>query len=151
MSVEVSLNGHDWTYDNVDYSYYDAFVEAFWPKVGKVEGGTDISVKGYGFANTGNDLLCRFGSEKRPLKCKKSPDCTFQAKYVSDNEIICTSPEAADVSYADNGEPIGKGPIDLEVSVHDREFTKNGIKFAYYEEPKLIAPKISVSGADGGE
>jgi hypothetical protein len=26
VDVEISLNGHDWTHDEVKYSYYDAFV-----------------------------------------------------------------------------------------------------------------------------
>jgi hypothetical protein len=68
VSVEVSLNGIDFTQDKVKYSYYDAFVLDLSPHIGKTEGGTQIAVKGYGFADTGQ-LKCRFGSDQNPLLC----------------------------------------------------------------------------------
>jgi len=137
VPVEVSTNGYDWTQDGVPYSYYDAFVLGIEPRAGKFGGDTDINVHGYGFANTKDELKCRFGSEKNPLVCGEDGDCIFPAEYVDDTLVKCKSPPADSVTYKDSGEPIGKGPVDVEIAVHDDEFTNNGIQFEYYNEPKL--------------
>ena len=63
VTVEVSLNGYDYTVNQFNYTYYDAYVLDIQPKYGKIEGGTPIKVMGFGFANTGSDLLCKYGSD----------------------------------------------------------------------------------------
>ena len=133
VEVEVSLNGIDYTHNEKKYSYYDAFVLDIAPHIGKPGGGTPISVKGYGFADTGpTQLLCRFGSEEAPLLCSGKP-CVIPGKYISDTEVICDSPPKDAIKYKNTGEGIGTDWFDVEVSVHDNEFTKNHIKFRYVD------------------
>lgn len=88
VQVEISLNGIDYTHDHRNYTYYDAFVLDLVPHFGSRAGNTKISVMGFGFADTGDELLCRFGNEDDPLLCNNHP-CEVQAIYISDTEIQC--------------------------------------------------------------
>ena len=53
LQVEVSLNGLDYTYDNMTFGYYDPYVIDVQPRLIAVDGTTDIKVKGLGFVNSG--------------------------------------------------------------------------------------------------
>ena len=77
---------------------------------------------GFGFANTGSDLVCKYGSDEKPLKCKGG-DCITEAVYISDTEIECVTFDQKDVIYAQTGENIGSDPFEVEIAVRNREFT----------------------------
>ena len=94
VDVEITLNGNDYTHNHVQYSYYDAFVLDFDPHIGPVQGGTIVSIKGYGFADTKKELKCRFGSVNEPLLCH-GRKCEFHATYVSDSLVLCSIPPAS--------------------------------------------------------
>lgn len=64
VEVEVSLNQKDFTNDHRNYTYYDAFVLDLVPHFGSRAGNTKISVMGFGFADTGDELLCRYGDNE---------------------------------------------------------------------------------------
>ena len=137
VDVEITLNGNDYTHNHIKYSYYDAFVLDFDPHIGPVEGGTIISIKGYGFADTGDELMCKLGSKKDPLLCNGHP-CEYRATYVTDSLILCTVPPADSVTYKKTGQPVETDQFDVEVSVHDNQFTTNHIKFRYFENPEYL-------------
>lgn len=103
VPVEVSLNGHDYTTSGHTYTFFDAFVLDVQPKIVGHNGGTWISVIGYGFADTGDDLLCRFGSIADPISCKKK-ECIFKAQFVDDKEILCPVPKMKDMKYVNSGD-----------------------------------------------
>jgi hypothetical protein len=149
VDVEVSLNGFDFTHDKVKYSYYDAFVLDFDPHIGPEEGGTDVSIKGFGFADTGDELLCRFGSTDKPLLCG-GIKCEYKAKYISDSEVICKSPPLDSVVYKNGKKSVGTDWIPVEVSVHDHQFTSNHIKFRYFRTPDYTGIDPQFGTANGG-
>ena len=142
VTVEITLNGIDYTSDRKNYTYYDAFVLDLVPKFGRKEGGTLVSVMGFGFADTGSELVCRFGSEENPLLCNEG-SCEVKANYVSDTEITCKTFAQNQVFYQNSGENIGSDPFDVEVSVRQRQFTKSHVKFKYSKEPdyKSVSPR----------
>jgi hypothetical protein len=149
VTVEVSLNGVDFTQDHRTYSYFDAFVLDIAPHYGRNEGGTSISVKGFGFADTGDELLCRFGSKDQPLFCN-GHKCEVKATYVSDTEVVCPSYPQAQVVYQSTGSNIQDDAFDVEVSVHGSKFTSSHVKFRYIEQPDFhsIVPRNGT--ANGG-
>ena len=75
-----------------------------------------------------NDTFCRFGKEI------KTP-----GKVISSTEMECTSPPSYDNRF-----------YILEISLNNREFTDDEVKFFYYHPPFVyqISPKIGpTSGA----
>ena len=63
LPVEVSMNGRDFTNDKVSYGFYDAFVIDVEPRLVSKKGGTKMTVKGFGFVNSGSgELSTKFGS-----------------------------------------------------------------------------------------
>lgn len=149
VTVEVSLNGVDFTQDRKTYSYFDAFVLDIDPHYGRKEGGTSISVKGFGFADTGDELLCKFGSSSQPLLCN-GHRCEVKAKYISDTEILCPSFAQAQVTYQSTGANIGDDAFDVEVAVHSGKFTSSHVKFRYIEQPDFKS-LVPINGtANGG-
>ena len=65
LPVEVSMNGKDFTNDKVSYGFYDAFVIDVEPRLISKRGGTKLTIKGFGFVNSGNqELAAKYGSLK---------------------------------------------------------------------------------------
>ena len=118
MSVEVTLNGQQFTGDAVEYTYYSpARVSTSSPTSGPVEGDTSITVYGTRFQD-GLGYLCRFG------------DAVVNATYLSGSLLACTSPAQTSGVHA------------LEVSVDALNFTSDRLPFSYYAQPEVttLAP-----------
>jgi len=149
VEVEITLNGNDYTNDHKFYTYYDAFVLDVVPKFGKREGGTNVSAMGFGFADTGSELECKFGSKENPLLCKFK-DCIVKAKFISDTEVQCTTFAQSDIVYKNTGEPVGDEGFDVEVAVRDRKFTNSHNKFRYFKEPTYKGINPDRGSSSGG-
>jgi len=82
VSVEISLNGQDFSTFGLHFNYEKPIVVTYIePAEGPIEGGTRISVRGGVFRNDSSDKLrCRFG------------DQDVQGIYHSESLIACTSP-----------------------------------------------------------
>jgi len=131
---QVTLNGFDFTNDNITYTFYDAFVLSLDPPIVPVEGGTHVSVIGYGFAKT-DQLKVKFLRRGEELRCGTKP-CIIPAKYISSEELQFVAPPEVDVTDT-AGHRIGFQPFEVEVSVYGDSFTENGIKLQYYEQPDV--------------
>ena len=104
--VEISLNNQQYTDDNVWYYYYaPPEIYEVDPREGPTKGGTKVHVWGNKFDNNKNNLIS-IGKKDRELVVRlkrgkfrkdKKIECNFGekstiAKYISNSEIICTSP-----------------------------------------------------------
>jgi len=117
-SVELSLNAQDYTDDNTQYYYYKPpFLFDAQPAQGPVEGGTNVTVVGSNFNNTGN-ITCKFGRREVP------------AWFISSSEIGCTSPTVSTPGF-----------VDLEISLYPGLYS-SPVKYLYYKNPVVssIAP-----------
>jgi hypothetical protein len=77
VSVEMTLNGYDYTFSKVDYQYQPSIhITNIWPSMGPAyAGGTVVTVRGYGFLESIH-LTCRFGAH-----------ATSPARYIDSNTI----------------------------------------------------------------
>lgn len=100
LPVDVSMNGKDFTNDHVTYGYYDAFVLDVQPRLISKRGGTKMTVKGFGFVNSG-EIGSKFGTkESGELICKdNNSPCTGFAKFVDKNTITTESLPQNTVRY----------------------------------------------------
>ena len=58
------MNKRDFTNDHVTYGFYDAFVLDVLPKLVSKKGGTKLTIKGFGFVDSGkNEIASQFGSK----------------------------------------------------------------------------------------
>ena len=83
------MNGDDYTNDMVTYGFYDAFVLNVSPRLIARRGGTKLTIKGFGFVNSGtSEIASKFGSLKQGnLLCNDQTPCTAPAKFVDKNTI----------------------------------------------------------------
>jgi len=150
VEVEISLNDFDYTQDHFTYSYFDAFVLDLSPHMGPRTGGTNITVHGFGFANTGSDKLqCKYGSKERPLLCNYKP-CIFPATYISETEVICVSPPQVQMTYADTGNNVDGDPFAVEISVDGQKFTASHITYQFMDEIDVFSMTPRNGTMNGG-
>ena len=108
------------------YHYYKPhFLFDSQPRQGPTSGGTNVTVIGSNFTDTG-EISCKFGKK----------NATF-VKYKSSSEIICTSPEVPNPGY-----------VELTIALRPG-LDSEPVQFYYYNNPEVtgISP---TSGPDYG-
>ncbi|MFM7850892.1 MAG: IPT/TIG domain-containing protein, partial [Flammeovirgaceae bacterium] len=115
VPVEVTLNNREWTKDGILFFYYHPpFVYAILPKIGPVAGGTEVTVTGSNFIDTGI-VLCRFGS------------IMTKGHYINDNTLKCTSPKVEKPGY-----------VNLAIAIREDEFSSGiNTRYLYYDTPEI--------------
>jgi len=162
--LEISINdGNDFTHDGKEFAYFDAFVLSLEPDIGPTSGNTNITVTGFGFADTGDNLKCRFGA-KDEFKCSNN-ECIVDAEYVDKDHIICKTVPMEKLVYLSNNKKVKiDDEFAVEVAVYEGAFTNNNIQFSYYDNPDIdwtaqdksgntvedseVPPKYIVGGMD---
>jgi len=136
--VELSFdNGENWTNNKFTYSFYDPYVIRVVPPMVTSKGGTPLTITGFGFANSGENLKVKFGTVDRPLECDLA-NCVKVGNYSKDTVVTVTSFPRDIVSYAASGRSVKFDKFAVEVSVYNDDFTKNNITIFYYDEPKIV-------------
>jgi len=130
LALEVSLNGFDFTRDDIKMWFYVAPVlESISPVLGKVEGGTEVTVYGVGFKDV-PELKCRFGGKS---------EHAVKASWVSETHILCVSP-AFDVPSS----------VSVALSMNGVHWTEDLMEFVYASSPLITAMIPQSSSTDGG-
>tara|TARA_B110000208_G_scaffold188726_1_gene248922 strand:+ start:355 stop:3567 length:3213 start_codon:yes stop_codon:yes gene_type:complete len=112
VSVEMTLNGYDYTFSKVDYQYQPSIhITNIWPSMGPAyAGGTVVTVRGYGFLESIH-LTCRFGAH-----------ATSPARYIDSNTIVCRAP------------PSRPGLASFEVSNNLVDFSSSNFRYYYHTD-----------------
>lgn len=134
-NVSVTFDGVLYTTETVQYTFFDAFVLSIDPPLIPVRGNPNVTINGYGFANTGA-LKARLGTEEAPLTCSGKSPCIVSATYIDANRIQIAIPAQSDLKWK-NGSTVGYEPFEVEVSVYGKEFTDNNVSAQYYLEPTI--------------
>jgi hypothetical protein len=115
LGVEITLNNRDWTHDGLNFYYYHPpFVYFIQPLIGPVDGGTEVSVIGSNFEDTGI-VLCKFG------------DILTKGSYLNENELKCISPRVEKPKK-----------VALTVAIRDDEFSSGmNTVYRYYADPVI--------------
>jgi len=88
LAVDISMNGRDYTNDKVTYGFFDAFVLDVAPRLISKRGGTKLSIRGFGFVNSGSsEIATKFGSKNGALDCNRASPCTVPAKFLDKHTI----------------------------------------------------------------
>ena len=89
-------------------------------------GSTNIRVTGFGYANTGNELLCKYSlASKSAIHCGGAK-CTIMGKYVNDREVLCPTYPKDVMRYDSNNSPISVSEcVIVEIAVRNKEWTNN--------------------------
>ncbi len=136
--VELSINGgDDWTNNGLTYSFYDPYIIKVTPQMISSKGGTKVSLEGFGFANSGENLKVKFGTEDRPLDCDQRGDCVRRGMYKKDTLVEVISFPRDVVNYQSSGRNVKFDKFAVELSVYNNDYTKNNITIFYFDEPKL--------------
>ena len=135
VSVELSMNGADYTSSGSEYTY-DASetLSAIGPTSGPTEGGTKVSLTGLALAPAArHGLRCRFGaSERAPTVYARAP--------TSARAPTCTTPPVA-----------APGVVALWLAFDDGAFVSTGLLFEFTRRPEVSAVQPDVVGEAGGQ
>ena len=137
MYVDVTMNGNDYTNDHVTYGYFDAFVIDVNPKLIPIQGGTNLTMTGFGFVDSEEGIKSKFGSkDKGEFGCGTGTPCIKAATFIDKNTVRAVSEPQEAMNYASgNHTNIGQAPFTVEASVFGSQFTENQIEVYYIFEP----------------
>ena len=136
--VELAFNnGDDYTNNGFTYTFYDPYIIKVVPQMVSSRGGTLVKIKGLGFANSGENLKVRFGTEKSPLDCNFNP-CVKHGIFVRDTLVEVNTFPLEMVSYQSSGRSVKYDKFAVELSVYNDDYTHNNITIFYYDEPVLV-------------
>ena len=129
VSVEISLNGIDWTTDQIQF-YYQSFPAVFHilPPRGPVGGGTTLTLYGQHFETP---MFCRFGDDG-----SLSP---VTATVVTSTEMTCITPSIGSAQV-----------VNVEVSNNLEWFTRQKVAFSYEPMESVSAVSPSLGTLLGG-
>eukprot|EP00741_Cyanophora_paradoxa_P010637 tig00020537_g10281.t1 len=129
--VEVSLNDADYTADKVPFNYASLQITTVLPASGPIAGGTLVTVKGFGFQDTGpNRLMCRFANNG-----------LSNARYVDRETLLCVTP------------PYERGVeeyVPVSATLDGQDWTRNNVQFKYYKQPTVLGYSPAYGPVDGG-
>jgi hypothetical protein len=99
-TIEVSLNGQQFTSDAVAVNIYDPAIspklDSLSPKSVQATGGTNLTIDGSNFANA-SSLSCRL-SLWHPNGTKDGENIIFSAFFTSSNQLQCTAPDISTIT-----------------------------------------------------
>lgn len=115
VPVEITLNNQEWTDDGILFHYYHPpLIYGIEPKIGPVNGGTEVKIIGSNFADTGF-VMCKFGA------------IIVKGTYINENELRCVSPQVEKPGY-----------VNLYIAIRADEFSSGtNTKFLYYDNPSI--------------
>jgi len=124
LTIEVSMNGEDYSNDKKTFGFYDPFVLDVSPKLISKTGSTKITVNGFGFVDTSKDLKTKFEASDADISCVN--DCIMPAQYDSKHAIVSSTPAYSGVKKS--GHYLSpEEPLEVEVAVFADKFTDNNI------------------------
>lgn len=68
LPVQVTLNGFDYSNDDIKFGFYDPYVISASPRLIATDGTTKVTVKGIGFVDSG-DIKTKFSDPANTIKC----------------------------------------------------------------------------------
>ena len=120
LIVGISLNGVDFSGENLRYHYYyPPEIKDIIPKSGPESGGTQIRLIGTHFTNlsSGSEFMCRFTSLDLNIPPKYIP-----AIYENTTSVICPSPGGW-----------GSGSkVNIEITFNGEDYTQSNSTFFFY-------------------
>ena len=130
-SVEVSLNAQQYSSDALPFDYFAQRVSHLDPAHGPTAGGTAVVLHGLHFSARAEAVLCAFGGH------------VVNATLSSTTTVWCHAPPYADLGGGAAGGG-GAGGVALELSLNGREFTTDGVQYAYAPLPVIssISPML---------
>lgn len=134
-----------WTNSGVEFTYSeDAEVLAAFPSAGPADGGTRVSLTGFGF-EAAPGLGCRFGDTTASfggdhvmlgLATEVSAPHDVSAIYVSPTEVVCVSPPRPFAGLSDDS---GAVTVRVAVTLNGLDYGLRMAQFTYYSTPKVSA------------
>jgi hypothetical protein len=145
--VEMTSNGRFFTNNGLTFTFYEPYVIKVTPQMISSKGNTQIRITGFGFADTGDNLKVRFGSNDGPLKCDLK-NCIIKGTYIDQNTIDAVTFPRRLVKFETTDKNVGYERFAVEVSIYNDDFTNNNITIFYYDEPLIINDLNVVSDLD---
>lgn len=122
LPIQVTLNGFDYSNDNITFGFYDPYVIDASPRLIATDGTTRVTVKGLGFVDSGETKIL-YNNPAEKLKCPG--DCIKDADFLDKNHIIADTPPQQELQYVGTGKSVMWEYFNIEASVYNNDFTDN--------------------------
>lgn len=127
VSVEVTINGLEYTTDHVIYEYIqDWKISSIVPTAGPVSGNTLVVVHGSNFVDS-DSLQCRFGAEE------------FIGRWLSPSTVECLSPST-----------FHEQVMNVGLSMNGADFIESDETFSFHNNPIISDINPSIGPVTGG-
>lgn len=167
-----------WTNSRVEFTFVeDSAVLAAYPSSGPSEGGTRISLTGFGFQDV-PEIGCRFGGTHRPqnpaderygaiinveglggrtaVEVFEATAIDVPATFVSPTEVACIAPEQS-LEWTDvregSGVPsssAGGAVVRVAVTLNGQDYCLRMAQYVYYPSPKVFSVSPDRGPSSGG-
>ena len=89
LPVEISLDGVEYTHNGVTYGFFDAYLLDVEPRLISKNGGTPLTLSGFGFVNAGQgETKSKFSVKgTAELNCAGQSPCYQEATYIDKNTL----------------------------------------------------------------
>jgi hypothetical protein len=144
--VEVSFNNVEhYTNNKHTYTFYKPYVQIVEPQMIPSKGNSKLIIKGYGFADSKENLKVKFGD--KDIKCSETPnninidsqDCIKNARFINENTIEVQTFPRSKMYKISSKKNIEYERFPIEVSVFNDDFTQNNSTVFFMDEPKIIS------------
>ena len=125
--MEVSLNAQQYSSDALPFDYFAQRVSHLDPAHGPTAGGTAVVLHGLRFSSRAEAVLCAFGG------------LVVNATLSSTSAAWCRAPPYDEIGAGAAGGGGGGGGVALELSLNGREFSTDGVQYAYAPVPVISA------------
>jgi hypothetical protein len=135
LSVEVTMNGVDYTNNGLTYGFYDPYLIDVSPRLISTDGSTIVTVKGIGFVKS-DEVKVQFQNYSSPIRCGNS-DCVMPATFVSSNVVTAPTFAKDKLTYSNSKKQVEWDPFELSVAVYSNAFVHNNIQLFYFKQPSF--------------
>jgi len=137
LTVDISMNGQDFTNNKVTYGFMDPYILQVNPRIFAPSGGW-ATMNGYGFVKMDDSKSkVSFYNSENAMTCTNpttqvSENCTAVYEVIDEHTIKVKVPEQKIVNAG--GEPIKYQPWTIAMMDMDGEYSNTNIKLYYYNE-----------------
>lgn len=119
LPVEISLDGNEYTNNGVTYGFFDAYLLDVRPRLISKNGGTTLTLSGFGFVYAGpGETKTKFSSKANgELSCGTSP-CINEATFIDKNTLETKSLPQGVLFYT-NHTNIAQNGFTVEATVYN--------------------------------
>jgi hypothetical protein len=135
LTVEITMNGADYTNNKKTFGFFDPYIIDAHPKLINTRGTTMVTIKGLGFVDS-DQLSTKFSGKDDDIQCGDQP-CVQKSVFLNSKSIKTATKPQKDMNYKKSGSNVMWDPFQVSVAVITGKYTDNKVYLQYYADPEF--------------